>query len=324
MAHGFALRRTTRPSHARGGQRSTLATALVVLLCAAGCGDDGVTTHSTSAPKPGSHAPSDYGAGRGQRPVTSTSPVKPPNSATPGRSAGGGRSGGSADSAGSAAHADADDPARGDDPGNSASSGPSVSPGRSDAPGGSATRADPADHGKPPDPGSPADPARPADPATPADPGASGGPDKADGPPRAPTEDVAITNEVQLSDMGLGDPDDEPVANSPLAFDGLKVGEVRTFAITVRNTDTERKIAAVSIRETGADNEFRLAGSTCAKAVLKPGETCSVRVTYALSASGSHRAVLEIGVSPCPSPTTDVSAPASCVHRVALVGKNRQ
>jgi hypothetical protein len=135
---------------------------------------------------------------------------------------------------------------------------------------------------------------------------------------------VAITNEVQLSDAGLGDPADEPVAQSPIAFDGLKVGEERTFGITVRNTGIERKIGAVSIRATGTDDEFRLAGGSCAKAVLKPDETCSVRVTYTSTASGSHRAVLEIGVSPCRSPTTDVSAPASCVHSVALVAKNRQ
>jgi hypothetical protein len=316
MAHGLALRCETRRSCARRGPRSTLVVALVVLLGAGGCGDDEAKTTSTGATKGESRAPSEGGATRG-RPASPASPVRAGGSATSGSSAGKGRSGSSTDTGSSAAHGGADDPGKGADAGDSASTGRSVDRGRSNAPGGSATGSEPAD------PGRPTDHVSPNGSAAPADPGSSVNQGNADGPSRTPSDDVAVSNEVQLSDMGLGDPAEEPVANSPLAFDGLRVGESRTYAITIRNTGIERTIATVSIRATGSGDEFRLAGGSCAKTVLKSDETCRVRVTYTPTASGSHRAVLEIGVRPCRSPTTDATAPESCTHRTELVGKTR-
>jgi hypothetical protein len=61
-------------------------------------------------------------------------------------------------------------------------------------------------------------------------------------------------------------------------------------------------------------SEFELKGGSCTqRPVLKPGETCTVRVAYTPTASGSHRANLSINMKPCKL--------HECRYAAALVAK---
>ena len=129
-------------------------------------------------------------------------------------------------------------------------------------------------------------------------PGAVQGGDRRRAPQRTTSAAYLVTGGV----VSVG------IAPASLDFGGRRVDlgatPAQTVTVTATGTTGVASIPAAGITVSGAEGDFAVSGGDCAGALLAPGQSCTVSLTFDPSATGARTATLAVGSDAAPSPLT--------------------